>query len=72
MVMTENAGSSRFVGPGQTKTTKPAADDIAKISKEYALNTILKAEIMRNKPQVAAFYERPLKSSLSPHYKRAA
>ena len=27
---------------------------------------------MRNKPQVAAFYEQPHNSSLSPHYKRAA
>jgi hypothetical protein len=41
------------------------------ISKEYALNTLLKAEIMRNKPQIPPFYDQPVKSSLSPHYKRA-
>jgi len=32
---------------------------------------MLKAEMMKNKPQVPAFYEQPLKSSLSPHYKLA-
>ena len=32
---------------------------------------MLKAGIMRNKPQVPAFYDQPLKSNLSPHYRRA-
>lgn len=70
--MTDNAVANKYYGPGVTKATKPTKEDISKISQEYALNTLLKAEIMRNKPQVAAYYEKPLRSSLSPHYKRAA
>ena len=41
------------------------------ISKEYAMNTMLKAEMMKNKPRVPGEDEKPLRSSLSPHYRRA-
>ena len=50
MIMTDNAATTQYWGPGSTKTTKASKQDISKISQEYALNTLLKAEIMRNKP----------------------
>ena len=50
MIMTDNAVANKFYGPGLSKATKPTQEDISKISQEYALNTLLKAEIMRNKP----------------------
>ena len=35
------------------------------------MNAMMKAEIMRSKPQLPDYFVRPLRSSLSPHYKRA-
>ena len=70
MILADNKTSFRYAGPGQAKPSI-SMNDITLISKEYAYNTMLKAGIMRNKPQVPAFYDQPVKSSLSPHYRRA-
>ena len=61
------------MGPGNPKLPSHQYSSIAQISKEYAMHTMLKAEIMRKQPQVPNFFEEPsaLKSSLSPHYRRA-
>ena len=58
------------MGPG-TNYVPASRKMITQISKEYALNTMLKAEMMKAKPQVPESHNVPLRASLSPHYKRA-
>lgn len=62
------------MGPGNPKLPLSQYTTIAQISKEYAIHTMLKSQIMRKQPAIPPSELVPLKSnnsSLSPHYKRA-
>jgi len=63
------------MGPGNPKLPLRQYSTITQISKEYAMHTMLKSEIMRKQPKVPQNELLvPMKSannSLSPHYKRA-
>ena len=62
---TDSAASKKYFGPDNYKILPHT---INQISREYALNTMLKADIMRYRPQMPVNY--PIRSSLSPHYLR--
>ena len=62
MILSDSqAASALYLGPGsQNNCQIPSKESIALISKEYALNTMLQAEIMRNNRPDRTAYQNTL------------
>ena len=63
MIMnSDSRASGKYSGPGTVNNSViPSQEVIALASKEYALNTILQAEIMRsNRPRINSSYRKKL------------
>ena len=72
-----SSNAYKFAGPGTSEDLgKSAAQSIVDISKEYAFNTMLKAELRKNKPSVPGeqsygLSSRGPRTNLSPSYMKA-